>query len=207
MEVGNSIFHDVVSDDDDWSQNQSFINSTKINRTTQEAERHNDLDSLPAAAESSGSYFMKISKPSPGTIKRHEPSQEILDTLKVMVTEAEAQDNQNALLATNVVKFFNIQDQRPHNDLDDGPAVDSKSSGSYVMKISKPIPGTLKRHKPPQEVLDTWRMMTEAEAQIRRDKLLATNVLKFFNVLAPLEGTGTVLIFFSKLLLQEDCSI
>ena len=148
---------------------------------------------------------MKISKPSPGTIKRHEPSQEILDTLKVMMTEAEAQDSQNSLLATNVVKFFNIQDQRPHNDLDDGPAV-AESSGSYVMKISKPIPGTLKRHKPPQEVLDTWKMMTEAEAQIRRDKLLATNVLKFFNVLAPLEGTDSIKFFFEASP-SEDCSI
>ena len=43
----------------------------------------------------------------PGSFKRHGVPQEILDTLKIMMTEAEAQDSQNTLLATNVLKFFN----------------------------------------------------------------------------------------------------
>ena len=69
-----------------------------------------------------------------------------------------------------------------------------------MMNISKPIPGTFLHHEPPQEVVDTWKVIvTEAEAQIRRDKLLTANVLKFFNVLAPLEGTDHLKeIFFEE---------
>ena len=41
--------------------------------------------------------------------------------------------------------------------------------------------------------------MTEAEAQDSQNTLLATNVLKFFNVLAPLEGTDHLKeIFFEE---------
>ncbi len=66
------------------------------------------------------------------------------------------------------------------------------------MNISMPTPGTFQRHQAPQEVLDTLKlMMTEAEAQVSQNTLLATNVLKFFNVLAPLHGSNQLKeIFF-----------
>ena len=57
---------------------------------------------------SGSSYPINISKPTPGSVLHHEAPQEVLDTLKLMMTEAEARNSKNTQVATNVLEFLNV---------------------------------------------------------------------------------------------------
>ena len=72
---------------------------------------------LDGAARGSSSYPINISKPTPGSVTHHEAPQEVLDTLKLMMTEAEARNSKNTQVATNVLEFLNVSNtnQKSYN--------------------------------------------------------------------------------------------
>ena len=65
-------------------------------------------ESIDGAAGGSSSYPINISKPTPGSVSHHPAPQEVLDTLKLMMTEAEARNSKNTQVATNVLEFLNV---------------------------------------------------------------------------------------------------
>jgi len=97
---------------------------------------------------SGSSYPINISKPTPGSVLHHEAPQEVLDTLKLMMTEAEARNSKNTQVATNVLEFLNNRKKEEQNEkwMDDGwktpggsgeNSIDIPNSTFYVPKPTK----------------------------------------------------------------------